>query len=93
MVLSPCYVNGNTSNTILYRYRGAIPAEAAADARPDSGTGSRLFENRDQHIDVALRKNVSTGGFRSRRGGHAEAACSEIQGAAAQEDCHHSAAA
>ena len=25
-------------------YRGAIPAEAAADSRPDSGTGSRLFE-------------------------------------------------
>ena len=25
-------------------YRGAIPAEVAADSRPDSGTGSRLFE-------------------------------------------------
>ena len=42
--LIPCYLNGNTSNTIPYRYRGAIPAEAAADSRPDSGTGSRLFE-------------------------------------------------
>ena len=30
------------------RYIGSIPAEAAADSRPDSGTGSRLFEiNRD----------------------------------------------
>ena len=42
--LIPCYLNGNSSNTIPYRYRGAIPAEAAADSRPDSGTGSRLFE-------------------------------------------------
>ena len=42
--LIPCYLNGNTSITIPYRYRGAIPAEAAADSRPDSGTGSRLFE-------------------------------------------------
>jgi hypothetical protein len=42
--LIPCYLNGNTSNTIPHRYRGAIPAEAAADSRPDSGTGSRLFE-------------------------------------------------
>ena len=42
--LIPCYLNGNFSNTIPYRYRGAIPAEAAADSRPDSGTGSRLFE-------------------------------------------------
>ncbi len=42
--LTPCYLNGNTSNTIPYRYRGAIPAEAAADSRPDSGTRSRLFE-------------------------------------------------
>ena len=42
--LIPCYLNGNTSNTIPSRYRGAIPAEAAADSRPDSGTSSRLFE-------------------------------------------------
>ena len=42
--LIPCYLKGNTSNTIPYRYRGAIPAEAAADSRPDSGTCSRLFK-------------------------------------------------
>ena len=42
--LIPCYLNGNTSNTMPHKYRGAIPAEAAADSRPDSGTGSRLFE-------------------------------------------------
>ena len=39
-----CYLNGNTCNTIPHKYRGAIPAEAAADTRQDSGTGSRLFE-------------------------------------------------
>ena len=48
--LIPCYLNGNSSNTIMiqyrYRDRGAIPAEAAADSRPDSGTGSRLFKIR-----------------------------------------------
>ena len=42
--LIPCYLNGNTRNTIPHKYRGAVPAEAAADSRPDSGTGSRLFE-------------------------------------------------
>ena len=42
--LIPCYLNGNTCNTIPHKYRGAIPAEAEADSRPDSGTGSRLFE-------------------------------------------------
>ncbi len=40
----PCYLNGNTHNTIQHKYMRAIPAEAAADSRPDSGTGSRLFE-------------------------------------------------
>ncbi len=44
MPLIPCYMDGNTSNTIPHRYRGAIPAEAEADSRLDSGTGSRLFE-------------------------------------------------
>ena len=29
---------------IPHQYRGAIPAEAAADSREDSGTGSLLFE-------------------------------------------------
>jgi hypothetical protein len=42
--LIPCYLNGNNSNSIPYKYRGAIPAEAAADSRPNSGTGSKLFE-------------------------------------------------
>jgi hypothetical protein len=44
--LIPCYLNGNTSNTIPFRYRGAILPEAAADSRPyrDIGTSSRLFE-------------------------------------------------
>jgi hypothetical protein len=42
--LIPCYLNCSTSNTIQHKYRGAIPAEAAADSRQDSGTGSRLFE-------------------------------------------------
>ncbi len=39
-----CYLKGDTNIPIPYRYRGAIPAEAAADSRPDSGTGSRLFD-------------------------------------------------
>jgi hypothetical protein len=42
--LIPCYLHGNTSNTIPYKYRGAIPPEAAADSRPDNGTCSKLFE-------------------------------------------------
>jgi hypothetical protein len=71
--LIPCYLNGNTSNTIPHRYRGsAIPAEAA-DSRPDSGTGSRLFEIKDIDASVALRKNISTGCDCGRRCGHEEA--------------------
>jgi hypothetical protein len=40
----PCYLNGNSVNTIPHCFRGKIPREAAADSRSDSGTGSRLFE-------------------------------------------------
>jgi hypothetical protein len=42
--LIPYYLNGNASNTIPHKYRGAIPAEAAANSRLDSGTGSSLFK-------------------------------------------------
>ena len=42
--LIPCYLNGNSLNTIPHSFRSRIPREAAADSRPDSGTGSRLFE-------------------------------------------------
>ncbi len=40
----PCYLNGNSLNTIPHSFRSKIPQEAAADSRPDSGTGSHLFE-------------------------------------------------
>ncbi len=42
--LIPCYLNGNSVNTIPHCFRGKIPREAAADSRFDSGTGSRLIE-------------------------------------------------
>jgi hypothetical protein len=42
--LIPCYLNGNSVNTIPHCFRGKIPREAAADSRPDSRTGSLLFE-------------------------------------------------
>jgi hypothetical protein len=42
--LIPCYLNGNSVNSIPHCFRGKIPREASADSRPDSGTGSRLFE-------------------------------------------------
>jgi hypothetical protein len=42
--LIPCYLNCNTMNSIPHKYRSQIPREAPADSRPDSGTGSRLFE-------------------------------------------------
>jgi hypothetical protein len=44
VLLIKCYLNGNTHNTIPYKYRIAVPLEASADSRPDSGTGSLLFE-------------------------------------------------
>jgi hypothetical protein len=42
--LMQCYLKGNLHNTIPHSLRHAVPAGAAADSRPDSGTGSRLFE-------------------------------------------------
>ncbi len=42
--LIPCYLKGNSVNSIPHCFRGKIPREASADSRPDSGTGSRLFE-------------------------------------------------
>jgi hypothetical protein len=42
--LIPCYLNGNSANTITHYFRGKIPREASADSRPNSGTGKRLFE-------------------------------------------------
>ena len=42
--LMPCYLSGNLHNTIPHSLRQVVPAGAAADSRPDSGTGSRLFE-------------------------------------------------
>jgi hypothetical protein len=38
------FLNGTTINTIPHKYRSRIPREAAADSKPDSGTGSRLYE-------------------------------------------------
>ncbi len=43
--LIQCYLNGNTANTIQHKYRSRIPREAAADSRPNSGTGCRLFDS------------------------------------------------
>jgi hypothetical protein len=42
--LIPCYLNGNSVNTIPHCFRGKIPREAAADSRLNSGTGGRLFK-------------------------------------------------
>ncbi len=42
--LMPCYLKGNLHNTIPHSFRHAVPEGAAADSRPDSGTGSKLFE-------------------------------------------------
>ena len=42
--LMPCYLKGNLHNTITHALRYEVPDGAAADSRPDSGTGSRLFE-------------------------------------------------
>jgi hypothetical protein len=42
--LIPCFLHGNTNNTIPYSLRYEVPDCAAADSRHDSGTGCRLFE-------------------------------------------------
>ncbi len=42
--LIPCFLRGNTNNTIPYSLRYEVPDSAAADSRHDSGTESRLFE-------------------------------------------------
>ena len=42
--LLPCYLKGNTVNTIPHSCWSQIPRGAAADSRPASRTWSRLFE-------------------------------------------------
>ncbi len=42
--LIPCFLRGNKDNTISHSLRHHVPDGAAADSRPYSGTGSRLFE-------------------------------------------------
>ncbi len=42
--LLPCYMMGNKQNTIPHALQYHVPNGAAADSRPNSGTGSRLFE-------------------------------------------------
>jgi hypothetical protein len=42
--LLPCYMMGNKQNTIPHALRYHVPTGDAADSRPNSGTGSRLFE-------------------------------------------------
>ena len=39
-----CYLNWNSHNTIPHSLRQVVPAGPAADSRPDSGTGSKLFK-------------------------------------------------
>ncbi len=42
--LLPCYMMGNKQNTTPHALRYHVLNGAAADSRPNSGTGSRLFE-------------------------------------------------
>ncbi len=42
--LIPHYMMGNTLNTIPHALWYEVPDGAGADSRPDSGSGSRLFE-------------------------------------------------
>ncbi len=42
--ISYCWLKSISVNTIPHCFRGKIPREAAADSRPDSGTGSRIFQ-------------------------------------------------
>jgi hypothetical protein len=42
--LIPCYLKGNSHNTIPFSLRRHVPYGAAADSRQGSGTGSLLFE-------------------------------------------------
>ncbi len=42
--LLPCYMMGNTQNTIPHALRYEVPHGAAAYSGPNSGTGSHLFE-------------------------------------------------
>jgi hypothetical protein len=58
VLLIPCYLSGNSVNKIPHCFRGKIPREAAADSSPDSGTAEPAFRN--QHVDVALWKDLSS---------------------------------
>jgi hypothetical protein len=84
--LHACYLNGNSVNTI-HLFRGKFLKKAAADSRPNSGTGSRLFEinmwmwrygrtfpsqfSVEQAVDM-LRKGVQDSEARASRPRHEE---------------------
>ncbi len=42
--LLPCYMIGNKQNTIPHALQYHVPNGAAADSKPNRGTGSSLFE-------------------------------------------------
>jgi hypothetical protein len=44
--LIPCYLDGNATPTIPHHFRNSprLPRHAQADGKPDSGTGSNLYE-------------------------------------------------
>ena len=77
--LMPCYLKGNLHNTIPHSLCHAVPAGAAADSRPDSGTGSRLFEVNIWILDVALWESVPQKDLSGGCGGDAAEACSRIK--------------
>ena len=67
--LMPCYLKGNLHNTIPHALRYEVPDGTAANSRPDSGTGSRLFDSkfRGQHLDVALGRSPERSQWRMLR--------------------------
>jgi hypothetical protein len=53
------YLKGNLNNTIPHSLWNNVPAGAAADFRPNSGTGSRLFKVNMWRYGRALPRKIS----------------------------------
>ncbi len=67
--LIPCYMMGNKQDKIPHALRYEVPDGAAADSRPNSGTGSRLFEVNIWmwHFGRAFPRKISVEGAKEMR--------------------------
>ncbi len=77
--LIPCYLNGNSVNTIPHCFRGKIPGQGKLQRIQDPTTGLGAGCS-NQHVDVALWKDLSSSNLCGSSCGIAQEEAAGIQG-------------